>query len=76
MLAAENVHFCFIIFSIRLFNFDGSIDFSDKDVRCNKANCACQSPKCETDQECITKIKHYWNNFSNIKLKKKEQIVL
>jgi hypothetical protein len=52
------------------FYFNSRINFSDKDVWCNKANCTSKNPKCKTDQECITKIKHWWNNFSYIKLEK------
>jgi hypothetical protein len=61
----------FLLFTSFLFYFNSSINFSDKYVWCNKTNCTSKNPKCKTDQECITKIKHWWNNFSDIKLKKK-----
>jgi len=53
------------------FDFNSCIDFSNKDIWCDKANGACKSPKCKTDQECITEVQHWWDKFSDIKLKQK-----
>lgn len=54
--------------SLRSFNFNSRVDFSDECIRCNETNGTCQCPKCEADQECVTEVEHWWNKFRYIKL--------
>jgi hypothetical protein len=47
----------YVLSNIYSVNFNSGIDFSDKDVRCNKTDCTSENPKGKTDQKCIAKIK-------------------